>query len=186
MLGNAKRGFTLIEVVVALAIIALVATAIAPTFIRRTRLDRVEFVKKLAALSQLGWQQALVTRKLHRLYFDFKKRTVTLEVATDQKEADGEPVCEPLKRFYITTTIAIPSQLEIMQFINEGFDDMSGFTGKATAATWFYIMPDGITQHVTINMLDKQDLLENKEPRQVGLVLNPFSARFDVYDTFQK
>lgn len=185
--GTSKSGFTLIEIVVALAIIALLATAISPVFSGRLpRAKREEFINKLSALTQFGWQQALITHTAHRLYFNFDKHTITLQVATDKKDSDGEPVCLTVKPLYVQTQITIPEQVRVQQFILEGFDEMSRFTGKSTGQVWFYIMPEGLTQAVIINMVDTQDTLAKKAPRPIGLVLNPFSARFGVYDTFQK
>jgi hypothetical protein len=42
-----------------------------------------------------------------------------------------------------------------------------------------------MAQNVVINFLDTQDLRDD-QPRQVALVLNPFTALFKTYDTFQK
>ena len=172
---------------VAVAIIALLATIIAPSFSgRQSGAKREEFIKKLDALSRFAWQQALVTHKLHRLYVDFAKRTITLQVATDKKDSEGELVCEKVKSFYVQTHISIPPQLRIEQFIIERFDEMTRSTALSTKQVWFYFMPEGLTQEVIINMVDTQDKLANQKPRPIGLVLNPFSARFSVYDAFQK
>ena len=74
---------------------------------------------------------------------------------------------------------------QIKQFNIEGFDEMSRYgVGRKTTEMWFYIMPDGLTQEVTINALDTKDLKNNK-PRPFSLVLSPFSAIFKYYDTFQ-
>jgi hypothetical protein len=38
---------------------------------------------------------------------------------------------------------------------------------------------------VIINFLDTKDTKDDA-PRRVGLVLNPFTAQFKIYDAFQK
>ena len=55
-----------------------------------------------------------------------------------------------------------------------------------TDNVWFFIIPDGLTQEVTINFVDYDDMLPNGDARQFGLVLNPFSAQFKLYDTFKQ
>jgi hypothetical protein len=63
---------------------------------------------------------------------------------------------------------------------------MDRYVGRSSDKVWFFVIPEGLTQAVTINLFDTKDLLQNKKPRPVGLVLNPFSAQFSVYDQFQK
>jgi hypothetical protein len=62
---------------------------------------------------------------------------------------------------------------------------MAKFTKSKTEEMWFYVIPGGMAQDVIINFIDTKDLYNNA-PRSVGLVLNPFSAQFKIYDTFQK
>jgi hypothetical protein len=42
-----------------------------------------------------------------------------------------------------------------------------------------------MAQDVVMNFIDTKDTQDGK-PLQVGLVLNPFTAQFKTYDTFQK
>ena len=63
---------------------------------------------------------------------------------------------------------------------------MKRFVGHDTGETWFYVVPDGMTQRVTINMTDSQDIDSGGRPAKIGLVLNPFNAQFATHDTFKK
>ena len=63
---------------------------------------------------------------------------------------------------------------------------MKRFVGRDTGETWFYVVPDGMTQRVTINMTDGNDIDSGGRPAKIGLVLNPFNAQFAAYDTFKK
>lgn len=63
---------------------------------------------------------------------------------------------------------------------------MKRFVGRDTGETWFYVVPDGMAQRVTINMTDSQDIDSGGRPAKIGLVLNPFNAQFTAYDTFKR
>ncbi len=162
---------------------AVIVPNLAP---RRPIEDRKAFIAKLNEIVQLAWQNALLANNLHRVLFDFKKKTVSLKQATGQKDAQGELKFEPLQRTYLATTIAWPVNLQIKNFFLEGFDEMKRFVGRDTGETWFYVVPDGMTQRVTINMTDSHDIDSGGRPAKIGLVLNPFNAQFTTYDTFKK
>ena len=180
-----KTGFTFLEVMVVMGLIALLATIGMPLlFSRKPRYERELFFRRLNALTQLGWQNALITHKIHKISFDFASRTVRLLQESPSNHADNKKYV-PLKRAHIHTTISWPKQLDVKQFFVEGSDEFASHAGRSTAEVWFFIVPEGLAQQVTINMLDTKDKKSGK-PRQVGLVLNPFSAQFVVYDTWQK
>lgn len=180
--GTNKNGFTLIELLVVIFLIGLMTTLVFIN-VRRTypEDERKAFFAKLNSLVQFGWQQALVTSKVHRMVFDIDENSVKLERATDKQ---GE--YEPVETQYIETTLEWPSTLEIQQFfIERNPDEITALAGKQDRSVWFFIVPDGLTQEVTINILDYNDVNEREEPAQVSLVLNPFSAQFSIYDAFQ-
>jgi hypothetical protein len=56
---------------------------------------------------------------------------------------------------------------------------------KNVQELWFFLVPEGLAQQVTINMIDTVDTFDDK-PRHIGLVLNPFLMQFKVYDAFAK
>lgn len=187
MFGTPKFGFTLLEILIAIAIIAVMAIVVVPNMgNKRPGAERKAFVAKLNALTQLAWQNALAQNRLHRILFDFKKKTVSVEQATDQKDAQGQPKFMPSKITYLDTQIEWPEYLQIKNFFIEGFDEAKRFVGRDTGETWFFVVPDGLTQKVTINITDTADRLVNGRPKKIGLVLNPFNAQFKTYDTFKK
>lgn len=179
-------GFSLLELLIVIAIIGLLGSIIVPSFQGTTpRYEREEFIARLNALVQYGWQQSLVNHKIHRITVDVGKKMMTLAAASDEKDKSGEPVFKPISNAAEDTECSIPEQFLIKQFFIEGFDMMAKFARSKTASVWFYIVPDGMVQNVVINFIDTKDLLGDKQ-RQVGLVLNPFSGQFKAYDTFQK
>lgn len=171
---------------VVIAIIGIISAVVVPNIGQfLPRYNREQVISRLNALVQLGWQRALSSHKLHRVTFDMAKHRVTLEGETPQKK-DGQAVFAPLGTSLLASGFEWPRELEIKQFFIEGFDEMSRFAGnRKTAEIWFYIIPNGLTQEVIINITDTAQT-GGKTPRQIGLVLNPFRAEFEVHDAFAK
>lgn len=187
MSGNYKKGFTLIEILIVILIIGVMAAVIAPNFgSKKADQERQTFIAKLNALTQLAWQNALLSHSLHKVVFDFKKKMVSVEQATGEKDSQGNEKFVPLERTYLETSIEWPDYLHIKNFYIEGFDEMKRSVAGETHETWFFVVPGGMTQRVTINATDTHDLQSNGRATKVGLVLNPFNAQFTSYDTFKK
>ena len=182
-----KQGFTLIELLVAIALIALVATIIIPNFRRaQPGYERKVFIAKFNALLNYARQHAITTYQVHQVFIDFKNKKISLRVPAEKKNNKGELVYENVRGVAINPTMAIPSAIEVKQCIIEGYDELSRYVGRKTNETWFFVVPEGITQEVTINFVDTSDRLYGDKPRPIGLVLNPFTAQFKEYDAFQK
>ncbi len=181
-----QSGFSLLEILIVVLIIGLLSSMIVPNFQRTTpRYEREAFIARFNTLVQFGWQQALSTHKVHRINVDIGKQLITLMADSGEKDKSGESAFKPITNAVEDTTCPIPDQILIKQFFIEGHDMMSKFGRSETKSAWFYIVPDGMAQNVVINFNDTKDTQDNKS-RPVGLVLNPFSAQFKVYDTFQK
>ena len=187
MSGMSKHGFTLIEILIAVALMTIMAVVIVPNLgTKKAGQERTAFLARLNSLTQLAWQNALVQNKLYKVLFDFKKKTVSLEQETTQKDSKGQPKFEPVQVTYLETSIPWPAYLHIKNFFIEGFDEATRFGGRDTGETWFFVVPDGMTQRVVINVTDSEDRDASGRPKKIGLVLNPFNAQFIAHDTFKK
>jgi len=179
-----KQGFTLIELMIVIAIIGMIAAVAIPNFRGRTpTYERNAALAKLNGLARFAWQNALTENKMHRVAFKLPG-DVSLLIATGDYKLD-EPVFMPLERDYAHTTLKWPEQLEIKQFLIDQKDAMREIAG-AKGTIWFVVMPDGLAQNVIINFIDTKDVLPDGTPKKFGLVLNPFSSQFKLYDSFQK
>jgi hypothetical protein len=111
-------------------------------------------------------------------------RTVSVQAESEKKDPQGNALFEPLKGAYVRSSYTWPSNLVIHHFYIEGVDEMTRRKGGA-GSIWFFVMPEGLTQSVIINLVDTKNKI-HKKPLAIGLVLNPFAAQFDRYDIFQK
>jgi prepilin-type N-terminal cleavage/methylation domain-containing protein len=183
---NKKSGFTLLELLIVILIIGILGAVIMPNLKRSTpRYEREAFIARFNALTQLAWQQALVTNKTQQISIDIAKRTIFILADTGEKDRSDNSIFKPVTELVQDTSLLIPEQIEFKQFFIEGFDMMAKFTRSKTEEMWFYIIPEGMAQDVIANFVDTKDTRDDA-PRPVGLILNPFNAQFKIYDVFQK
>ena len=171
---------------VVIGIISLLATMIVPALRNlMPRSERKQFIADLNGLTAFAWRNALVTNKIHIISFNGRNVSVSAVAPGEtEKDALGQPKSSPVRVPYLKSSLVMPNSLEIQQFIIEGIDEMANKERK-TFKAWFFIMPNGLTQEITINLVDKKDRVA-AGARRVGLVLNPFTAQFAVYDEFKK
>ena len=188
MASTTKPGFTFIEIIVVLAIMGLLMAVVVPNIQRfRPGYERNLFVTTVSALVQRAWQNALATHELHRVWFNIEQRTVVIQQATDKHNRAGEAIYQEISSEYIPASYTWPESLQIKDFFIDGTDFMHapGTAGVKIHEVWFYIYPDGSCQEVIINIFDTADTTESEAGTRLSLVLNPFSARFTQYGTFQ-
>jgi len=175
-----KKGFTLLELMVAMLILGLLATFVVPNLMRKSpKMERENFIARLNSLVRFAWNDAIASDQLRTIGFYFSKNKKTVSVFSDKKAK------VPLKRVYFKPVITVPLQLDVVNFYVGNIDQRARGGGGPLKDAWFYILPDGTTQAVIINVLDREDKI-GKKSRPISLVLNPFSAQFDVYDSFKK
>lgn len=183
-----KSGIAVLDLVFALAVLALIAVLAVPNVGRlMPGYKRRQFLSSVETVVNIGWQQALVTRSIHKVLFDLQEGVIILERATDNVNQKGELEFTRAQVSGVLTRCEIPPFIEIKQFFIEGFDEIARYQGNKNAArVWFFLVPEGMAQKVVINMFDNGSKDEKGHSRSIGLVLNPLTARFYVYDEFQK
>lgn len=145
---------------------------------------RKEFISRVSGLVQFGWQNALVTQKVQRLWFDLKKRVISLEIETRKPELTQE-FFEPVNLTHAATQYQWPDTIEIKQFFIEGSNVMAQ-PGFKAETIWFYIVPEGLVQDVIINLIDTAELDAARKPINFSLVINPFTAQLKMNEGFSK
>lgn len=176
-----KRGFSFIEIVVAIMIMGIMAAFVIPKLRFRGARAVDSFTNDLVKLTTVATERAIMTGTVHRVFFAMNHEGAPrIEVQAMKKKSDKEQKqdsFEPLASEYSTTAFTLNPQLTIKNFYIKGIDEAAQGSLKDA---WFYLLPDGVAQDIIINVLDEVT------GDRVGLVLNPFSAKFAIYDTFQK
>jgi len=145
-----KTGFTLIELMIVLAILGLVSVLVLPNFMKKNASkQRSESIEQLNGLLHFAWQQSVTQAKPHQILFNFEKKTISLYQGKFSESKD-EFEYVPLKVPHVATTIYIPQDIRIKRFIVDGFDEMARFIGGATTESWFFMNDRGIAQQTTI------------------------------------
>lgn len=78
---SCNRGFSLIEILIVIALIALISAVAIPSFTAIFRTGTESFVRQMANMMREARDRAFLTDKLIRLRFDFEKQQYWLEEA---------------------------------------------------------------------------------------------------------
>jgi len=180
LLKSVQRGLSLVELMVALLLLGLLIAGVVVSFRRYERANaHKKFVSSLNLVVGQAWQQAIASNTVHRLLFDLKKRTISLEKKTDQFDARGEPAFKPVSLVQPGRVYEWPERFEIVHFLINGVDVFRA--GYLPETAWCYVMPEGTAQPVTMVVVDKQEQFQH-EARQFSLVLNPFMPQFEEHE----
>jgi len=174
-----KSGFTLIELIIVIMIIGILSIVTLPALRLIGGDKRAEFVNQLSHLVQITWQNAVVTGKVHRIVFDGTNHEIKSEmreltnISDNSKNKTGENTGEYVSTAgaYFKPNIKWDSEL----FAVKDFY-ITNTKSESSNNLNFLIFPEGITQPVIINFAGDEPL---------SLVLNPFSAQFKEYDSYQ-
>ncbi len=176
--GRKVSGFTFIELIVAIALIAAMATVVVPNLWRQTpEEERLSFVAKLNSFVGLVWYNAIVTGKLHKITIDSNSGTLVAESQIDQLTSQGELKFEPMQLDYQDGQMQLDPRFKLREIYINDRNAMDGSNDKF----WFYISSDGLAQAVRLNFTDQQ-VAKSEENNIYSLVLNPFSAQFKISD----
>lgn len=176
-----QSGFSLLEIIVAMAIVAVMATQI-PRLTRINYNQQEKFIADLNMLARNAYTQAVVSGRPTQLFFDFESqiKKVTMRAAMDSTSltTSGQKSDQTNKSNFQTVqsefgndSLIWDDNFEVEKFIIDGKDEAIG--GKLKTV-WFYIMPDGLAQQVTLVLQDQA------VGKSFELELNPFFVQFVV------
>jgi competence protein ComGC len=179
---NNQPGISFIEILVLLLLISIFMSMAIPRFItNRPGMAQKNFFADFATLVSDTVYQAIVTKKVHQIFWDFDHHQIIVkrhELVSDEKNKHIQ--FKPLGKDVFHSQIKIPELFLVRNFIVQGNEQMESGVKKHDA--WFYIMPDGSSQATTINIDDDtQDT-----PAKFSITINPFYSQASLHETFQK
>lgn len=179
-----QAGFSFIELMVVILLLGIMATILIPNIAYvRPGYERRAFVAQVNNLLRFAWRDALISQKIHRIHFDLKKRIIRVQV--EGAEHGNEKKFYDVKTQYVKSWYEWPEHIIIKQLF-VGKEEQLQRPGTKTESAWFFIVPEGMSQEVIINALTTIEKDEKGKEKQIGLVINPFTAQLNAYETFQK
>ncbi|MCX5923128.1 MAG: hypothetical protein NTU89_01030 [Candidatus Dependentiae bacterium] len=182
VLKNTNAGISFIEVLVVLLLISLFASFVIPSFFRNQKgAVQKQFFSDFSHVIADTVHQAISSKKIHQVFFDFNKHEIKVKIhhiTTDETDKHKQFKQIPFGEF--ESQMKIPEQLTIQNFFINGTDEI--VQNSTTHDAWFYIMPDGTSQAININILDQQEEANNK----FSISINPFYSQVKLHDAYAK
>ena len=175
---KASKAFTIIEMLVAIALIGVIAAVILPMLFRRAPgADWKTIGRELNNLVAFTRQEAIANQKTYRLVFKRRPNeadSVRIEEEVPNPEKPGRLMYKPVSSYYFSTTYKLADTIKIKAVYlgrQEMFEERRG-------VAYCYIIHDGLVQDVLVHLVRK---IENNETI-ASYKMNPFLGRFEFYD----
>lgn len=179
---NKQSGISFIEILVTLLLISIATSFVIPRFLsNKPRSAQKKFFTEFSTLVSDTVFQAIMNKTVHQIYFDLNAHHIIVKKYNSKIEADNKHLkFEPLTQDIFQNQMKLPTTFSIQNFFIQNKDEFT--PGMKMNDAWFYIMPDGNSQAVIINMNDNSDDRETK----FSITVNPFYSQVKLHDTFQK
>ncbi|MBI2353321.1 prepilin-type N-terminal cleavage/methylation domain-containing protein [Candidatus Dependentiae bacterium] len=175
-----NKGISFIEILIVLFILGLISSFVIPSIFNKQKDSaKQKFVVHFMELMQDALEHTIISQQVHQIFFDLEKHEIMVKIPDAlnfEPDAFVSVGKEVAHRF-----IQIPDHFVVKNFFINGIDDIQGAKGIKTV--WFYIMPDGTSQAVIINIEDAEVF---SEQNRFSFTINPFYSQVKKHDEFQK
>ncbi len=179
---NNKPGISFIEILVILLLISIMTSFVIPRmFTNRAGMTKKKFFSEFSTMMADTVFQSIIAKKVHQVFFDFDHHQIVVKQHNpkiDEKKKEAQFEAVPKNLFH--SQIQLPEGFRIRNFFIEKNDEVK--PGAKINDAWFYIMPDGTSQPVIINVDDDSD----EHEARFSITINPFYSQATLHDTFQK
>jgi len=150
---NMAGGFTLLELVVVMAILAVISAAIAPVYVIAMDSIRMRNAKNdIIAIIRYAQEMAVRESREHRVYFDKDKGSYRLVRLAGLE--DGEKVFEPADSIYEEVEL-LPQSM--------AFESIRARRDRTTREYFVSCLPNGASDKVVIKLGDQRSRGRNLE-----------------------
>lgn len=176
-----QLGISFIEILIILTLISVATSFVIPRFLNnKPRSAQKKFFTEFNTLIGDTVLQAVKNKTVYQIYFDLNKHKIIIKKYNEKIEEDNKHLkFEIVPKDIFLNEIDLPSAFSIQNFFVQGKDEFSPRIKMNDA--WFYIMPDGNSQAVIININDDSDNRETK----FSITINPFYSQVKLHDAFQ-
>ena len=177
-------GISFIEILIVLLLTSTILSFVIPSFFNKgIKSQKQTFISQFNTLVQESLMQAVINGKVYQIFFDFDQHLIIPKIHDlSLPPTNQHQQFSPLPKGAIPEPITLPAHFAVRNFFINGVDEFG--SGRTMKTAWFYIMPDGTSQAIIINI----ESLEDTASKQYtfSLVINPFYSQVKEYDTFQK
>ncbi len=177
-----QAGISFIEILVVLMLMSLALSFTIPRFVNSQKNStKKHFYQNFSQLISETMHQAILTNKIHQVFFDNNHHKIMIKIFDEKSENQNKHQrFKLIEKDLFKSIIDIPENFIIQNFFINGDDEVK--SGAALNEAWFYIMPDGTSQNILINIINQDDPHDNK----FSITINPFYSQVSIHDTFQK
>ena len=158
------RGFTLIEILLVIVIIALLASTVVPNVTKVFRASVKSSVRRYASLVRYAYDQAVFTGRVHRIVLDLDRQAWHVEVAqagtlplnpdlareqSAEERGKSEEEFTPVKSQLVSS---LPSGVEIRKVESWRLGPKGTFATKGLVS--IYTFPSGLVDEATVELAE--------------------------------